>query len=416
MHDDDLRTCLRVLADLSGVPDDDPARIEARAAAQAFLRNDRKALRRTQAAADDHLMAATAMGSPDRPDGHPATPFGALPEEVERRLNLLRRCYVCKTRFGRLDAFYHRMCPACAGENRRRRTARTDLTGRRALVTGGRVKAGFELVLKMVRDGAHVTALTRFPQDARRRFAAVADSGDWHDRLRVDGLDLRDPAAIVRWCDAEDEPLDILVNLAAQTVRHPPEAYAALAAAESQAALPAAPGALAVDSAGLLANPALVNSWTRLVDEVAPVELLETQLINVIAPFLLVSRLRPLLARSRHPRRYVVNVSAVEGQFQRYYKGAEHPHTNMAKAALNMLTRTSADELARHGILMTSVDPGWFSDQIPEPDRERRAAAGFRTPLDVIDAAARVYHPIVRSEQGEPLHGCLLKDYRVAPW
>jgi NAD(P)-dependent dehydrogenase (short-subunit alcohol dehydrogenase family) len=172
-----------------------------------------------------------------------------------------------------------------------------------------------------------------------------------------------------------------------------------------------------VDIAGLLPDPSPDNSWTRLVHEIDPVELLEVQLINVTAPFLLLGRLRPLLERSPHPRRYVVNVSAVEGQFDRHYKGPEHPHTNMAKAALNMLTRTSASELAGRGVHVTSVDPGWFTDQQPAPDRERRAAAGFRPPLDVVDAAARIYDPIVRGERdGDPPHGCLLKDYRVANW
>jgi NAD(P)-dependent dehydrogenase (short-subunit alcohol dehydrogenase family) len=333
---------------------------------------------------------------------------------------------VCKAHFREADAFYHRLCPPCADEHHRRRDARADLTGRRAIVTGGRVKAGFELVLKLLRDGAAVTALTRFPADARRRFSAVPDREEWRDRLTVTGMDLRDIPGLVRWCDtlvAEGEPLDILVNHAAQTLRHPPESYAELLAGEGVAALPG-PVALpvatrsgAVDVAGLLPDPSPDNSWTRLVHEVDPVELLEVQLINVTAPFLLLGRLRPLLELSAHPRRYVVNVSAVEGQFDRVYKGAEHPHTNMAKASLNMLTRTAASELAGHGVYVTSVDPGWFTDQQPAADRARRAAAGFRPPLDVVDAAARVYDPIVRGERdGDPPYGCLLKDYRVVSW
>ncbi|MFC5753686.1 SDR family NAD(P)-dependent oxidoreductase [Actinomadura rugatobispora] len=345
----------------------------------------------------------------------------------------LLSCYVCKAHFDEADAFYHRLCPPCAEEHHEHRHARADLTGRRAIVTGGRVKAGFELVLKMLRDGASVTALTRFPADARRRFAAVPDRGDWWDRLTVTGMDLRDIPALVRWCDelnAAGEPLDILVNLAAQTLRHPPESYAALLEGEGAAAPALAPAASAsvpllpvatrsgtVDIAGLLPDPSPDNSWTRLVHEIDPIELLEVQLINVTAPFLLLGRLRPLLERSPHPRRYVVNVSAVEGQFDRHHKGPEHPHTNMAKAALNMLTRTSASELAGRGVHVTSVDPGWFTDQQPAPDRERRAAAGFRPPLDVVDAAARIYDPIVRGERdGDPPHGCLLKDYRIASW
>ncbi|MGW2307301.1 SDR family NAD(P)-dependent oxidoreductase [Actinomadura luteofluorescens] len=429
MRDDDVRTCLRVLAELADAPDGDPDVARVRAAAGAFVRRarerERAAARLRRAAADARMLAATATGAVTRVEGAPAEP----PREAVPSGTVtggLRACYVCKAHFREADAFYHRLCPPCAREHRRHRHARADLAGRRAIVTGGRVKAGFELVLKLLRDGAAVTALTRFPADARRRFAEVADRADWHDRLTVAGMDLRDLPSLVRWCDAlveAGEPLDILVNLAAQTLRHPPESYAELLAGEERAALPApaAPpvplAAGALDVAGLLPDPSPVNSWTRLVHEVDPVELLEVQLVNVTAPFVLLGRLRPLLELSRHPRRYVVNVSAVEGQFDRVYKGAEHPHTNMAKAALNMLTRTTASELAGHGVHVTSVDPGWFTDQQPEPARARRAAAGFRPPLDVVDAAARIYHPIVLGERdGDPPSGCLLKDYRVVNW
>ncbi|MEV5831206.1 short-chain dehydrogenase [Spirillospora sp. NPDC052242] len=454
MRDDEVATCLRVLAELADASDGDPDLERVRAAVSAFVRRtrgrERAAQRRRRAAADAEILAGTATGAPDRVEGAPVEaperrPGGAAikapaEEPVPRRatagaasparLGGLQVCYVCKAHFREPDGFYHRLCPPCAGEHRVRRDARADLTGRRAIVTGGRVKAGFELVLKLLRDGAAVTALTRFPVDAHRRFAAVPDRDAWWDRLTVEGMDLRDVPALVRWCDARvaaGEPLDVLVNLAAQTLRHPPESYAELLAVEERAALPpgkagppvaAAPAAAgAVDVAGLLPDPSPVNSWTRLVHEIDPVELIEVQLINATAPFVLLGRLRPLLEASPHARRYVVNVSAAEGRFGRYYKGAEHPHTNMAKAALNMLTLTTAPELAERGVYVTSVDPGWFTDQRPEPDRVRRAAAGFRPPLDVVDAAARVYDPIVRGERdGDPPYGVLLKDYRVVSW
>ncbi|WUH98687.1 SDR family NAD(P)-dependent oxidoreductase [Spirillospora sp. NBC_00431] len=426
MRDDDVRACLRVLEELADAPDDDPDLERVRAAVGAFARRtrgrERAAARRRAAAADAELLAATALGAAGRQEGAPAE----APRDVVAAgtpLNGLRACYVCKAHFREADAFYHRLCPPCAAENHRHRDARADLTGRRAIVTGGRTKAGFELVLKLLRDGAAVTALTRFPADALHRFSRITDRDAWWDRLTITGMDLRDIPALVRWCDSLTGPLDILVNLAAQTLRHPPESYAALLAGEDLPALPA-PVALPVptragevDVAGLLPDPSPDNSWTRLVHEIDPVELIEVQLINVTAPFVLLGRLRPLLEASPHPRRYVVNVSAAEGRFGSVYKGAEHPHTNMAKAALNMLTRTTASELAARGVYVTSVDPGWFTDQRPEPDRVRRAAAGFRPPLDVVDAAARVYDPIVRGERdGDPPHGCLLKDFRVVSW
>ncbi len=173
---------------------------------------------------------------------------------------------------------------------------------------------------------------------------------------------------------------------------------------------------MAIDAGGLVPDLDAVNSWVQHVEEVDPVELLEVQLCNQTAPFILVGRLRAALAASPARRTYIVNVSAIEGQFHRGYKGPGHPHTNMAKAALNMLTRTSAHELLRDGILMTSVDTGWITDERPHPTRMRLADEGFHAPLDLVDGAARVYDPIVRGEAGEDLHGVFLKDYEPAPW
>jgi len=371
-----------------------------------------------------------------------------------------------------VDSFYHQLCPECAQLNRQRRDARADLTGKRALLTGGRAKIGMYIALRLLRDGAHTTITTRFPADAVRRFSAMPDSGDWLHRLRIVGLDLRDPAQVVALADdvAAQGPLDILINNAAQTVRRTAGAYGQLVAAESaplpqgplpelisfgpaggtnpaallsdpgqRIALPRQPvGAVdvaalalvsgsaspariadgtAIDAGGLVPDLTHENSWSQVVHEVGALELLEVQLCNVTAPFVLVSRLRPAMAAAAAKRKYVVNVSAMEGKFGRGYKGPGHPHTNMAKAALNMLTRTSASELFHtDGILMTSVDTGWITDERPHPQKMRLAEEGFHAPLDLVDGAARVYDPIVRGELGEDLYGCFLKDYRSTDW
>jgi NAD(P)-dependent dehydrogenase (short-subunit alcohol dehydrogenase family) len=122
------------------------------------------------------------------------------------------------------------------------------------------------------------------------------------------------------------------------------------------------------------------------------------------------------MAASPARRKYVVNVSAMEGVFSRGYKGPGHPHTNMAKAALNMLTRTSASEMLSDAILMTAVDTGWITDERPHFTKVRLADEGFHAPLDLVDGAARVYHPIVQGEAGIDLSGCFLKDYAPANW
>ncbi len=368
---------------------------------------------------------------------------------------------MCKTRYREVDAFYHQLCPACAALNHGRREARTDLTGRRALLTGGRAKIGMYIALRLLRDGADTTITTRFPNDAVRRFTAMPDSDQWLHRLTVVGIDLRDPTQVIALADAvaANGPLDVLINNAAQTVRRSPGSYAQLVEAEHAPlasgprptvlalghSVPAHPTMLsspglsphdltalaltsgsaslqrvaantAIDAAGLAPDLDAENSWTRRVHEIDELELLEVQLCNMIAPFVLVSRLRASLAASPARRTYVVNVSAMEGQFGRGYKGAGHPHTNMAKAAVNMLTRTSAADLLADGILMTSVDTGWITDERPHPTKARLAQEGFHAPLDLVDGAARVYDPIVRGELGEDLHGCFLKDYAPSPW
>ena len=120
------------------------------------------------------------------------------------------------------------------------------------------------------------------------------------------------------------------------------------------------------------------NSWRLLLAEVSTVELLETQLVNAVAPFVLNARLKSLLLRTPERDKHIVNVSAVEGQFYRRYKTTRHPHTNMAKAALNMMTRTSAADYHADGIHMNSVDTGWVTDEDPVADRR---AQGGGAPL-----------------------------------
>ena len=471
---DRLEICLAVLDELHKVPEDHPDHVAVRRATARMFKSVKKhrraQIRDAVAAADRAVIGATATGSPTRIDDE--TQGIALVSTVAGAsagtLITPRACYICKAKYQQVDAFYHQLCPPCAALNRARREARTDLSGRRALLTGGRAKIGMYIALRLLRDGAHTTITTRFPRDAVRRFAAMEDSADWLHRLRIVGIDLRDPAQVIALAEsvAGQGPLDILINNAAQTVRRSPGAYAPLAEAES-APLPGGPlpelvsfehasdahpaalaGSLAehpvahlvgtqlsslaliagsasadriaartaIDAGGLVPDLQPVNSWTQRVDEVDPLEMLEVQLCNMTAPFLLVSRLRPAMAASPARRKYVVNVSAMEGVFSRGYKGPGHPHTNMAKAALNMLTRTSAREMLSDGILMTSVDTGWITDERPHPTKMRLADEGFHAPLDLVDGAARVYDPIVRGEQGEDLYGVFLKDYAPAGW
>lgn len=488
---DELAIALKVLREVAQLPPDhDDVRTMKRAASYMYklIKKSRRAeIRMERQQHDQRIIERTATGSPLRIDDETAgiplvsSADGAFAGE----LITARGCYICKQDFTLVDAFYHWLCPTCAAKSHAKRKQRTDLTGKRALLTGGRAKIGMYIALLLLRDGAHLTITTRFPKDAVRRFSSLEDSDDWLHRLKVVGIDLRDPTQVLSLADdvAAAGPLDILINNACQTVRRTPGAYAPLIEGESaplptDRALPemvtfdkiseahpaAIAGALqevsvahhegespeaamaahsaasltalalkagsasleahlagtAVDAGGLLPDVQLNNSWTQTVDEVDPLELLEVQLCNSIAPFLLVSRLRPAMraaVQAGARRAYVVNVSAMEGQFSRRYKGAGHPHTNMAKAALNMLTRTSAGEMFETDkILMTAVDTGWITDERPHHEKLRIAAEGWHAPLDLVDGAARVYDPIVRGEAGEDLYGCFVKDYEPSPW
>jgi len=374
-------------------------------------------------------------GIRQRRGGTAASPLGRDAGETIHLLNTPRPCYVCKEIYARLHFFYDRLCPVCAADSYVRRTERIDLTGCQAIVTGGRIKIGHEVALRLLRWGARVLVTSRFPRDTIRRFAAQPDFLEFAERLQVHSLDMRAvtevevfAAHVVRTYPR----IDVLINNAAQTVRRSPGFFAALAAEEARplpasldallvAAQPAAGGgvpALASDEFGEPLDLRSENSWRLRLSEVGTLELLEVQLINVVAPFLLNARLRPVMARRRADEAsYIINVSAPEGRFDRDYKSPFHPHTNMAKASLNMMTRTSAEEYAADGIYMTSVDPGWASNENPRPIAEAMRARGFMPPLDLVDAAARVCDPVVRGRRdGELLRGVFIKDFREISW
>ncbi|PPF84136.1 short-chain dehydrogenase [Subtercola sp. Z020] len=531
---DELEVALRVLATLHELDEEHPDFVAVRRATakmfKSVKKNRRDEKRDAIASADRSVIANTATGAADRIDDETrGIQLAALTSAPSAGTLLKSRpCYICKQHYTQVDAFYHQLCPSCAAMSHAKRDARTDLTGKRALLTGGRAKIGMYIALRLLRDGAHTTITTRFPRDAVRRFSSLPDSGDWLHRLKIVGIDLRDPAQVIGLATAVAEagPLDILINNAAQTVKRSPGSYAPLAEAElaplpdgptpemitfghtndahpqalaasvashpllQRAAVVAPAGAAlglaglghtpgvsdadanaeligsellgaalagagltpgelsadelsglalaagsssldrlaagtAIDAGGLVPDTHHENSWTQAVHDVDPLEMLEVQLCNTTAPFLLVSRLRSSLAAGASAsaaaggagRSYVVNVSAMEGVFARGYKGPGHPHTNMAKAALNMLTRTSGKEmLATDGILMTSVDTGWITDERPHPTKVRLAEEGFHAPLDLVDGAARVYDPVVRGEAGEDLSGVFLKDYAPSAW
>jgi len=427
----------------------------------------------------------------------------------ENNLRTPDHCYICKQEFSSVHHFYDSLCASCASLNYEKRFQTASLVGRVAVITGARLKIGYQAALMMLRAGASVIVTTRFPVDAASRYSKEDDFENWSERLQIYGLDLRHSPSVEAFTSHLNSTLirlDVLINNAAQTVRRPPGFFAHLLEVEEQpvaslkpqiSALlrnyliyrheleqgqlernqdrnqlsnnsghPIAPAARWIpnwkssDSSsilGLIAPAQLsqithrcdelqaensglgdsrlfpagkldadlqqidlrsMNSWRMKLADVPTEELLEVQLINAIAPFILCSKLKPLMMRDRTDEKHIINVSAMEGKFNRGTKTDKHPHTNMAKAALNMMTLTAARDYANVGIFMNAVDTGWVTDEDPAELAARKTIEhDFQPPLDIVDGAARVLDPLFAGLKARKhMWGNFLKDYAATSW
>jgi NAD(P)-dependent dehydrogenase (short-subunit alcohol dehydrogenase family) len=445
---EEWETCLKVLNCLKDAPFNNPDNLRFKTLITAIYKQAKKEVKKEahnqKKSADNILLQNTTVIA----NAQNNVSLFEHKEEGEdtihtNDLQIARRCYCCDAGFTQLHFFYHKLCPACAQENYAYRTLERDFTNHTVIITGGRVKIGYAATLKFLRLGATVVVTTRFPALALQQLEMEKDYDEWKGRLTVYGLDLRNLKAVegfITYCEINLKSVDILVNNAAQTIKYPFEYYKPLLAKERQILLKGSNNSLIANTtpiafkqeyllpAGTEAEPELnrfgqpvdyreKNSWNATLTDVGLEELLEVNLINHISPYRLISGLKELMLGSPNKERFIINVTSSEGQFSYSNKTVFHPHTNMTKAALNMLTRTAAAEFVKEGIYMTAVDVGWISTGANEAKRAQQFSDLKIPPLDPLDGAMRIIHPIDEVLKGNTsLYGVLLKNYKVVNW
>ena len=351
----------------------------------------------------------------------------------------MKICLMCRKR----NIEYYGICSSCKEINDTMRERSCDLTGKWAVVTGGRIKIGYAVCLRLLRAGANVIAVTRYPKTALENYSRETDFSLFRDRLYIIGFDLLRVDLISELiddiADISGGKIDILINNAAQTVKKSNEYYSRLQSHENQQINPlyktvfhenqlllensVSPFLLSktnctensLISFGTLSDygeTGTDNSWVRKPENISAKEMLEVQLINVTAPFLLTNGLRYYMQKSSSLNKFIINVSSVEGRFNTRQKLARHVHTNMAKASLNMMTHSIAADFAKDRIFVYSCDPGWVSNQFPP---EYEISRNFTPYLTFEDGAARLLYPIVKNMNENLIrdYGSFYKDYEV---
>ena len=411
-------------------------------------------------------------------------------KEIEEKFKYFSTCYICKNKFSpeNIHKFYGNLCTKCGEHNYSYRTLKLDLSGRIAIVTGGRVKIGYYISTKLLSYGCKVIITTRFPKDSLFKYQKDPDYEKWKNNLIIYPIDFRIFESTIKFINYIKENfthIDILINNAAQTLRRSSSYYKYLLPIELkevdeesskkiikedyranqnsnlkildnkqeslnslisyekqksldfQEILPLSVITSQIKIMEEKFQPTVTmmgsddqpydftggkNSWNFEFDEIPFQEFTEVQIINAWTPYYLCAKLKPLMEKSPFPDKYIVNVTAAEGIFN-HYKRTTHVHTNMAKAALNMFTRTCGKYLKNIGIYMTCVDTGWVSymDEmnklVDENEKENFGNEFTNVPLDELDGAMRVLHPIIEGIQNKNyLYGILLKDYAKSVW
>lgn len=445
---EEWQTCLRILESLKDNPLENPDNDLFAGLITKIHKNAKKNLRSVSYSSkkqEDLQVSLSATLVSKALNGETLFAEKENPDEQQFvKLNLPKNCYACNRSYKLAHSFYTRLCPECAEENYEKRFQNIDLKGRNVILTGGRVKVGFATALRLLRNNANVVLTTRFPALALEQFKQENDFEQWKDNLMIYGLDLRNLNAInefISFYKSKFVSVDILINNAAQTIKYTDEYYQPLIRKEENLLdlfssnkkliankTPVAGEVkaleygfeekteLALSRFGQPVDNREKTSWNSTLEEISMYELVEVNLINQIAPYFLIKELKPLFLNSEFKERFIVNVTSSEGIFSYTNKTIFHPHTNMTKAALNMMTLTSAKEFAEDFIYMTSVDVGWISTGAKESLRKKQFEEGYIPPLDSVDGASRIFDPIVQGIKGNSIFGVLIKNYKVSNW
>ena len=472
---DRLADALRVLAEVEQLPTEHPDAVAVRRASAGSSRPSRSAAApsgaRRSSPTTRAVTAATATGAPGRIDDETAgLPLRSSATGATRGHARCapRACYVCKQRYVEVDAFYHQLCPACAARNHARRDARTDLhraprAAHRRAGEDRHVHRAAAAARRRAHDDHDALPARRRPalrRDGRQRRLAATGCA-------IVGIDLRDPGQVVALADevaaagparhphqqrrADRAPLARGLRApgrgrggaaaggpaargrdaraagargaaaGARRTAHwspTPHALTALALTAGSASPERIAAGTAIDAGGLVPDLARrttagARSSTRSTRSSCSRSSSATRPRRSSSS----AGCAPALAASPARRTYVVNVSAMEGQFSRGYKGPGHPHTNMAKAALNMLTRTSAQELLRRRHPHDERRHRLDHRRAPAPDEDAARRARASTRRSTSSTAPRA--STTRSSAARPARtstACFLKDYAPAPW
>lgn len=377
--------------------------------------------------------------------------------EIKKQSNRLGNgkighCYICKINLWQESlrhSFYRDMCLMCGSRNLIKRDVKKDMTDKIAIVTGGRVKIGFETAIRLLRNGCKVLVTSRFVDDCLERYQADPDFDKFKDNLYIYQLNMLDGQNIEKFIIFVHQTfprIDILINNAAQTIKRPVEffnhliekyndtehitnivhrdhkelrllnqfgqsqqllEYHCLDLIDSNDSKFFPKGEL--DVFGQQIDLRNINSWVLEAEDVSLQELAEVYIINSIGPYILSTKLKPLLTKSDNSESkysWIINVTSMEGVFDWNFKPSRHPHTNMAKSALNMFTRTCGQHFIKSNIVMCCVDTGWNNPQYPN-------SYEVKTPVDCVDGASRILDIVYREITS---HSVLFKDFEIHPW